>query len=199
MAERSVQSGSAIHVNIRAHSLLSSPPVTRTVILSHGLESGPDATKVNAMADVAEALGWRAVRADYRDLDAANGLPGADLRLQRLLELARAASGPLVLAGSSFGSFISGLASLEIKVQGLFLLALPLQLPGFARPFDLASVPTCVLHGWHDELIPPKAVFDFCAARSIELQLVDDSHRLSRFVASCGVRFGEFLHRLPAP
>ena len=27
-------------------------------ILSHGFESGPDATKVTALADVAERLGW---------------------------------------------------------------------------------------------------------------------------------------------
>ena len=28
------------------------------LILSHGLESGPDATKVTALAEAAEALGW---------------------------------------------------------------------------------------------------------------------------------------------
>src|SRR5690349_3532831 len=104
-----------------------------TVILSHGLESGPDATKVTAMAVAAERLGWRTLRPDYRDLDTAHGLPGAEHRLARLLDAARAVDGPLVLAGSSFGAFISGLASLQVEVRGLFLLALPLQLPGFAR------------------------------------------------------------------
>lgn len=169
-----------------------------TVILSHGLESGPDATKVSAMAAAAERLGWHALKPDYRDLDLTNGLAGAELRLQRLLEHAHAAEGPVVLAGSSFGSFISGLASLQVEVQGLFLLALPLQLPGYAPAFDLAAVPTCVLHGWHDELIPARAVFDFCQARSIELQLVNDSHRLSDYVEACGTRLAEFLIRLNA-
>jgi predicted alpha/beta-hydrolase family hydrolase len=167
--------------------------MTGTVILSHGLESGPDATKVSAMTAAAEDLGWRSIRPDYRDLDSANGLPGADERLQRLLDIAGATPGPLVLAGSSFGAFISGLASLQIEVRGLFLLALPLTLPGFARPLDLANVPTVVLHGWHDELIPAAAVFEFCAKRDIELQLVNDSHRLSAHVAACGVRFADFL------
>jgi predicted alpha/beta-hydrolase family hydrolase len=171
----------------------------RTVILSHGLESGPDASKVSAMAAAAEALGWLTLRPDYRDLDAAHGLAGAQLRLQRLLEVARATPGHVVLAGSSFGAFISGLASLEIEVRGLFLLALPLQLPGFARAFDSAMVPTCVLHGWHDELIPAQAVFGYCAGRSIELQLVDDSHRLSNHVESSGARFGAFLRGLALP
>jgi hypothetical protein len=35
-----------------------------TVILSHGLESGPNATKVSALARVADVLGWRSVRPD---------------------------------------------------------------------------------------------------------------------------------------
>lgn len=172
--------------------------MTGTVILSHGLESGPDASKATAMAIAADRLGWRTLRPDYRDLDTANGLPGAHLRLQRLLDEARSVAQPLVLAGSSFGAFISGLASLQVDVRGLFLLALPLRLPGFDGAFDLAPVPTCVLHGWHDELIPAQAIFEFCARRDIELQLVNDSHRLSGYVDSCGVRFAEFLRRLPA-
>ncbi|HJU40066.1 MAG TPA: alpha/beta hydrolase, partial [Tahibacter sp.] len=40
------------------------------VILSHGSDSGPDATKVSALAAVAERCGWRTSRPDYRDLDA---------------------------------------------------------------------------------------------------------------------------------
>ena len=39
-------------------------------ILSHGFESGPDATKVTALADAAERLGWTHERPDYTDLDA---------------------------------------------------------------------------------------------------------------------------------
>ena len=39
-------------------------------ILSHGFESGPDAIKVTALAEVAERLGWTHERPDYTDLDA---------------------------------------------------------------------------------------------------------------------------------
>src|ERR1700739_2514008 len=45
------------------------------LILSHGLESGPDATKVSALARVAAPLGFDSVRPDYRDIDA-----GRDVR-----------------------------------------------------------------------------------------------------------------------
>ena len=39
-------------------------------ILSHGFESGPEATKVTALAEVAQRLGWTHERPDYTDLDA---------------------------------------------------------------------------------------------------------------------------------
>lgn len=168
-----------------------------TVILSHGLESGPDATKATAMAAVADRLGFRTVRPDYRDLDAAFGLSGAGRRLDRLNAAIDASDrgAPVILAGSSFGAFISGLASCERPVAGLFLLAPPLLLPGFDRPFDLAPVPTEVVHGWDDELIPARAVVDFCAPRRIDLHLLPDSHRLASFVQPIADAFGRFLTR----
>lgn len=64
-------------------------------ILSHGFESGPDALKVTALADVAEQLGWTHERPDYTDLDArreVSSLGDVQGRLQRLLEIARAAA-----------------------------------------------------------------------------------------------------------
>ena len=36
------------------------------IILSHGSDSGPDATKVSVLAALAETLGWRTQRPDYR-------------------------------------------------------------------------------------------------------------------------------------
>ena len=169
-----------------------------TAILSHGLESGPAASKVTAMAEVAERLGWKTVRPDYRDLDAAHGLGAAELRLARLLEVARSVHGPLVLAGSSFGAFISGLASLKVQTEGLFLLALPLLLRGHATAFDAAKVPMVIVHGWDDELIPATAVIDFAQQRRAELHLVDDTHRLANHVEPTAQWFGQFLARLPA-
>ena len=168
-----------------------------TAILSHGLESGPDATKVTAMAAMAEQLGWRTLRPDYRDLDAAHGLEAAPQRLARLLEVAKSVDGPIVLAGSSFGAFISGLASLWIETKGLFLLALPLILRGHDTKFDAARVPLAIVHGWDDELIPARAVVDFAESRRATLHLVNDSHRLTDHVVASATWFGQFLDRLP--
>jgi len=169
-------------------------------ILSHGFESGPDATKVTALAEAAERLGWSHERPDYTDLDAkreAGELGDVAARVERLLGLAKAAAsrGPLVLAGSSLGAWISGRASLQVPVQALFLMAPPVAMKG-APPLDAARVPTSIIHGWHDELIPASDVVDWARERNARLLLVDDSHRLSDHVAASAEAFAALLASL---
>ena len=171
-------------------------------ILSHGFESGPDATKVTALADVAERLGWTHERPDYSDLDARHdisNLGDVPSRLQRLLQIARdaAARGPLMLAGSSLGAWISARVSLEVPVCGLFLMAPPVSM-GPAPGLDAARVPTSIIHGWHDELIPAAQVVDWSAARDARLLLVNDSHRLSDHVQESAEAFEQLLASVSA-
>lgn len=171
-------------------------------ILSHGFESGPDATKVTALAEVAEALGWSHERPDYTDLDArrdAGGLGDVAARLQRLLDLARAAHarGPVLLAGSSLGAWISGAVSRQVPVVGLFLLAPPVRMRD-APPMEAAAVPTSIVHGWHDELIDPADVVAWVRPRNARLLLVDDDHRLSAHVPACAQAFAALLRSLAA-
>jgi alpha/beta superfamily hydrolase len=178
-------------VNVRGH-----------CILSHGFESGPDATKVTALADVAERLGWTHERPDYTDLDAkrdVSELGDVLARLDRLRTLARDAArrGPLVLAGSSLGAWISARASLEVPTAGLFLLAPPIRM-GEAPALDAARVPTSIVHGWDDELIPAAEVVAWAQVRRANLLLVDDSHRLSAHVAATTEAFASLLASLPA-
>ncbi len=166
-----------------------------TVILSHGLESGPQATKVSALAQVATALGWTEVRPDYRDLDARRDPREIDARVARALESAPK-QGRTVFAGSSMGAFTCGLASIERECEGLFLMALPIGIPGYSRAFEAASVPTTLIHGWHDELCPVDAAIDFARERGATLHLVEDDHRLGAYVAFCADVFGRFLVEL---
>ncbi len=166
-------------------------------ILSHGFESGPDATKVTALADVAERLGWSHERPDYSDLDAmheVSELGDVAARLQRLLKIANEAAtrGPLVLAGSSLGAWISGRASLDVPVHGLFLMAPPVSM-GSAPGLDAARVPTSIIHGWHDELIPARQVVEWAVLRDARLLLVNDSHRLSDHVQASADAFEQLL------
>ena len=171
-------------------------------ILSHGFESGSDATKVTALADVAAELGWTAERPDYTDLDARHeisALGDVPQRLQRLLELARsaAARGPLVLAGSSLGAYVSAMVSLQVPVAGLFLMAPPIRMHA-EHPIDAADVPLSIIHGWDDELIPHAAVVAWAHARRARLLLVDDGHRLSNHVEASARAFARLLSSLPA-
>lgn len=164
------------------------------LILSHGLESGPDATKVSALAAIAEPLGFRSARPDYRDLDAFRDVGRIDERIARLKQHAPADT-PVVLAGSSMGAFISALASSELNCVGLFLIALPVDIPGYARPFTAACVPTALVHGWDDELCPVDAAIAFARGRGDAITLVRDDHRLSGHVDFVAEQFRLFLSR----
>lgn len=166
-------------------------------ILSHGFESGPDATKVTALAEAADALGWTHERPDYTDIDARRDiseLGDVPARLQRLLALAQDAArrGPVVLAGSSLGAYISGLVSLQVPVAGLFLMAPPIRM-GTAHPLDAAPVPTSIIHGWRDELIRADEVVMWAQARRDRLLMVDDTHRLTEHVESSKLAFAALL------
>ena len=166
-------------------------------ILCHGFESGPDATKVTALAEVANRQGWTHERPDFTDLDAkrdVSALGDVPARVQRLLGIAQAAAakGPLVLAGSSLGAWIAGQVSLQVPVAGLFLMAPPILLDA-AHPLAAARVPTSIIHGWDDELIPAAQVVDWAQSRRARVLLVDDGHRLSAHVAASANAFAELL------
>jgi len=161
------------------------------LILSHGLESGPDATKVSALARVATALGFDSIRPDYRDLDAGRDVRRIDDRIARLTQTAGDAR--VILAGSSLGAFISGFASNELRCEGLFLIALPLEIPGYHRCFEAAPVPTALVHGWDDELCPVDAAIGFARARGNTITLVRDDHRLGAHVDFVAEQFRQFL------
>ena len=170
-------------------------------ILSHGFESGPDATKVTALASAAEALGFTTERPDYTDLDARSDISrvgDVQARLQRLVALATRAverGGPVVLAGSSLGAYISAIASLQVPTRALFLMVPPLQM-GPMPALDAAPVPLSVVQSWHDEIIPAMGVVEWARARSARLLLLDDSHRLSAHVETTTRAFAELLESL---
>lgn len=162
-------------------------------IISHGLQSSPDAAKARALAQVAQARGWSVELPDYRDIDALGELGDIGARIERLDAIAAKAEAPLVLAGSSMGAFVSARVSLKRPVRGLFLMAPPTELRGFPLALESAAVPMRVVHGWHDELIPAGEVVRWAQARSAPLLLVDDRHRLEAHVDSCAREFDLLL------
>ena len=91
------------------------------VFLSHGLESGPGSTKVQALKRVAERFpGVYAEAIDHRPSR------DPDERLKQMrAAMARAGADPerTILAGSSMGGWVCAQTSSETPVLGCFLLA----------------------------------------------------------------------------
>lgn len=168
-----------------------------TIILSHGSDSSPEATKVSALAALAEARGWHTVRPDYRQDDAHGHAGSVAPRLERLRAAIQGCGQPPVLVGSSMGAFVSGLASLEHPVAGLFLLAAPEVIPGVEMALDVRQdVPTLMIHGWRDELCPLDDIYVFAGRRQLPLLVLDDDHRLGASLPSIERQFALFLDTL---
>lgn len=169
------------------------------IILSHGSDSGPDATKVSALAALAESLGWRTHRPDYSADDARGHAASVAPRIARLRATVEALEAPPLLVGSSMGAFVSGLVSLDVPVAGLLLLATPSEIPGYARKFDLrGGVPALLIHGWRDEVCPLAGTHAFAAGRRLPLLVLDDDHRLGASMDMIAAQFRLLLDQLAA-
>lgn len=167
------------------------------IILSHGLDSGPDANKVSALAAQAEALGWVTQRPDYAADDARGHAHCVAPRIARLRATVEALDQPPVLVGSSMGAFVSALVSLDVPVAGLLLLATPREIPGDTHRFDLrGDVPTLLIHGWRDDVCPVSGIYHFAAMRHVPLLIVDDDHRLGASMQIIATQFHSMLQQL---
>lgn len=160
------------------------------IILSHGSDSSPDATKVSALAAIAESLGWRTHRPDYRSDDTRGHAGSVAPRIARLRATVEALDAPPLLVGSSMGAFVSGLVSLDVPVAGLLLLATPSEIPDYARKFALRlHLPTVLIHGWRDDVCPLAGIQLFAAQHRLPLLVLDDDHRLAASMPAIAAQF----------
>lgn len=167
------------------------------IILSHGSDSSPDATKVSALAALAQSQGWHTQRPDYSGDDARGYAASVAPRIARLRATIEALDTPPLLVGSSMGAFVSGLVSLDVPVAGLLLLATPSEVPGYARKFDLRDgVPSLLIHGWRDEVCPLSGVQAFASHRRLPLLVLDDDHRLGSSMDMLAAQFSMMLDQL---
>ncbi|MEO5811918.1 MAG: alpha/beta hydrolase [Rhodanobacter sp.] len=167
------------------------------IILSHGSDSSPDATKVSVLAALAESLGWLTQRPDYRDDDARGHAGAVAPRIARLRATVEALAEPPILVGSSMGAFVSALVSLEVPVAGLLLLATPSAIPACPRTVDMRrGVPTLLIHGWRDEVCPVAGAQKLAARYRVPLLLLDDDHRLGASVDVVAAQCRVFLDQV---
>lgn len=169
------------------------------VVFSHGKESGPLGSKIQALMRVAEQQGARTLSVDYRahpdgtaiDHDA----PGeADRRVAQLLATTLPAHGRLVLVGSSMGGYVSTVASEHLKPDALFLLAPAFYLPGYIcqDPVPCATT-TLIVHGWGDDVVPPDNSIRFAHQHRCALHLLDGDHRLNAALPAIAPLFALYL------
>ena len=145
------------------------------VIFCHGLESGPVGRKSMAIKDA----GFHLINPDFR------GLVLED-RLDRLEPVLAAEEDPVVV-GSSYGGLVAliGVHRALAKgqaIRGLLLVAPALHLTEAPVTDDVLvppDVPTIVIHGVEDEVVPISASRQFAAKGEVELIETGDGHRLA--------------------
>ncbi|TYC55485.1 alpha/beta hydrolase [Marinobacter sp. BW6] len=162
------------------------------VFLSHGLESGPGSTKIQAMKAEAETFpNIKAHAVDHRSSkDPAT-------RLEQMREaMAQCGANPehTILAGSSMGGWVCAQTSSETPVLGCFLLA-----PALAMERYPQSSPTIqarhkqIIHGWDDDVVPVAPVLDLARKQGLPILVLPDGHRLEKSVERVVSEFSDFI------
>ena len=172
------------------------------VVFSHGKESGPMGSKIRALIQVAENLGAKAVSVDYREYPVGifhdqNAAGEADRRVEQLLSTDLPERHQLVLVGSSMGGYVSTVASRQMSVAGLFLLAPAFYLPGYdIQEIEPGTSNTMVIHGWRDDVVPVQNSIRFAQRQLCDLHLMDGDHRLNDALPKIEPLFEMFLMRV---
>ncbi|MCE8039281.1 YqiA/YcfP family alpha/beta fold hydrolase [Halomonas sp. MCCC 1A11062] len=159
------------------------------LIFSHGKESGPYGHKIITLAQIAMSKGLHVQSLDYQ------GIADPEARAEKLIEVLSLSKEPHLLVGSSMGAYVSLVASQTVPVAGLFLMAPAVGLPGYAMQegFDLQHIPTTIIHGWRDEVVPVSHVVTFAGTHRANLHVLDSDHRLSSVLPEVSVQFLSWL------
>lgn len=144
------------------------------LIFSHGQESGPWGTKINAMADTARDLGCEIDSVDYQDI------ADPTARVEKLIAYCEPLTAPLILVGSSMGGHVATAAADSVNAVGLFVLAPAYYMTGYEDLTPSApKIPISIVHGWDDDIVPVVNSIRFAGECKATLHIVDGDHRLT--------------------
>ena len=164
-----------------------------TVIFSHGQESGPWGTKIRAMADLARGMGCEADSIDYQ------GIADPTERVEKCVRECEALEDTLVLVGSSMGGHVATAAAQRVGAAGLFVLAPAYYMEGYEELTPVPpSIPICIVHGWHDDIVPVENSIRYARECSATLHIIDGDHRLTANIATINEYLRQFLEALGA-
>ncbi|HNP64679.1 MAG TPA: YqiA/YcfP family alpha/beta fold hydrolase [Woeseiaceae bacterium] len=158
------------------------------VIFSHGQESGPWGTKIRAMAERVREMGCEADSIDYQ------GIADPTERVDKLRRECADISEKLILVGSSMGGHVATAAADALGAAGLFVLAPAYYMEGFEELTPPPqAMPICIVHGWHDDIVPVENSIRFARACSATLHLVDGDHRLTQNIGEINEYLAQFI------
>jgi surfactin synthase thioesterase subunit len=144
------------------------------VYFSHGQDSGPWGTKIQAMAEAVRNMGCRAESVDYR------GIADPTERVDKLVAECEGIEEPLVLIGSSMGGYVATAAAAPLSAIGLFVLAPAYYIAEYEHLTPPApDIPISIVHGWRDDVVPPENSIRFAMECHATLHLVNGDHRLT--------------------
>ncbi len=133
---------------------------------------------VQTLARALLALGWRAVRFNFRGIGGSAGVWDGgrgeiDDALAVVAAQRRDSDEPLVLAGFSFGAYVASRAAERLRDAAQPPQRLLLVGPSVVN-FPLAPVPedTLVIHGEADDVVPLAAVLDWARPSSLPVVVV---------------------------
>ena len=162
-----------------------------TVVFSHGQESGPWGTKIRSMAAMVEELGCTAQSIDYQ------GIADPTERVDKLIAECEEIDDALILVGSSMGGHVATAAATRVGAAGLFVLAPAYYMEGYEEltppPPD---IPICIVHGWHDDIVPVDNSIRFARECKATLHLVDGDHRLTENVTEINGYLKRFIRQI---
>ena len=159
-----------------------------TVIFSHGQESGPWGTKIKAMAAMVKELGCNAESVDYQ------GIADPTERVEKLLAECEGIDDTLILVGSSIGGHVATAAADKVDAAGLFVLAPAYYMEGYEELTPPPpGMPICIVHGWHDDVVPVDNSIRFARECNAELHLIDGDHRLTDNIVEIAAYLKRFI------
>ncbi|MBP6901977.1 MAG: alpha/beta fold hydrolase [Burkholderiaceae bacterium] len=144
----------------------------------HPLHGGTmDNKVVQTLARAVVALGWRAVRFNFRGVGASAGAydegRGETDDALAVIAALRQPGQPLLLGGFSFGSFVAASAAARLAQAGTPAARLVLVGPATSR-FELPPVPadTVVIHGEADDVVPLQATLDWARPQVLPVTVI---------------------------
>jgi len=162
-----------------------------TVVFSHGQESGPWGTKIRAMAELARELGCEADSIDYQGI--ADPTERAETRLHECANI----DDQLLLVGSSMGGHVATAAAGPLAAAGLFVLAPAYFMPGYELLTPTPpTLPICIVHGWHDDIVPVENSIRFAGSCGATLHVVDGDHRLTANIDEINYYLKRFIEQI---